>query len=101
MKNNQELKKIRVEVFSLPGCSKCGRAKEVLCQVIEYLGTELIEWSEVNILQEMDYAVRLGLLTTPAIVIDGQLTFSGLPSSRKLQQEIESRLSLHNEITQT
>lgn len=34
---------IKVEVFSSPGCSKYGRAKEVLCKVIENMGSELIE----------------------------------------------------------
>ena len=83
---------IKVEVFSSPGCSKCGHAKEVLRKLADELGQGRIGWREVNILEEMDYAVELGVLTTPAIAIDGELVFSGLPGARRLRQELERRL---------
>lgn len=85
---------IKVEVFSSPGCSKCGQAKEVLRRLAEQIGGGRIEWREVNVLQELDYAVNLGVLSTPAIVIDGQLTFTGLPSVRKLRSELDRRLAV-------
>lgn len=84
---------IKVEVFSSPGCGKCGHAKEVLRRLAEEIGGGLIEWREVNVLDEMDYAVRLGVLSTPAIAIDGNLTFTGLPSVRKLRSEFDRRLA--------
>ncbi len=83
---------IRVEVFSSPGCGKCGHAKSVLKKLVETLGEGRIEWREVNILDEMDYAVDLGVLSTPAIAIDGELVFTGLPSTGKLRRELERRL---------
>ena len=83
---------IKVEVFSSPGCSKCGHATEVLRKLAEELGAGRIDWREVNILEEMDYTVELGVLTTPAIAIDGELVFSGLPGARRLRQELERRL---------
>ncbi|NIP72229.1 MAG: glutaredoxin [Gammaproteobacteria bacterium] len=85
---------IKVEVFSSPGCSKCGQAKEVLRKLAEEIGGGRIEWREVNVLDELDYAVNLGVLSTPAIVIDGQLTFTGLPSVRKLRSELDRRLAV-------
>lgn len=85
---------IKVEVFSSPGCSKCGQAKEVLRRLAEQIGGGRIEWREVNVLQELDYAVNLGVLSTPAIVIDGQPTFTGLPSVRKLRSELDRRLAV-------
>ncbi|HEN47038.1 MAG TPA: thioredoxin family protein [Mizugakiibacter sp.] len=42
-------------------------------------------------LDELDYAVELGVLSTPAIAIDGELVFSGLPSVRKLRAALENR----------
>lgn len=84
---------IRVEVFSSPGCSKCGQAKEVLRKLAEEIGGGLIEWREVNVLEELDYAVNLGVLSTPAIAINGDLTFTGLPSVRKLRNELDRRLA--------
>lgn len=81
---------IKVEVFSSPGCGKCGHAKEVLRRIAQEV--DGIEWREVNVLDEMDYAVALGVLSTPAIAIDGELVFSGLPSSAKLRAALDERL---------
>ena len=83
---------IKVEVFSSPGCSKCGQAKEVLRKLADEIGGSRVKWREVNVLEELDYAVRLGVLSTPAIAIDGDLTFTGLPSVRKLRSELDRRL---------
>ncbi len=83
---------IQVEVFSSPGCSKCSHGKEVLRQLVEEIGSDRIQWREVNILQELDHAVELGVLSTPSIAINGQLVFTSLPSARKLRAELEDRL---------
>jgi glutaredoxin len=83
---------VKVEVFSSPGCGKCARATAVLKAVAEELGQEKIAWREVNILQEMDYAVDLGVMSSPAIAIDGKLVFASLPSAGKLRAELSRRL---------
>lgn len=80
---------IKVEVFSSPGCGKCGHASEVLRRLAAELGG--IEWRTVNVLEEMDYAVTLGVMSTPAIAIDGELVFSALPSAAKLRAALEAR----------
>ena len=84
---------IKVEVFSSPGCGKCGKAKDVLRAQVEEIGPELIEWREVNILDEMDYAVEIGVLSTPAIAIDGELAFTSLPSAKKLRKLLDEHLA--------
>ncbi len=83
---------VDVEVFASPGCSKCGHAKAVLQRLAEELGGERIRWREVNILEEMDHAVALGVMSTPAIAIDGELVFTSLPSRRKLEAALRARL---------
>lgn len=83
---------IKVEVFSSPGCAKCAQAKAVLKAVAEALGQDKVTWREVNILEEMDYAVDLGVMSSPAIAIDGELMFSSLPSAGKLRAELGRRL---------
>lgn len=83
---------IKVEVFSSPGCAKCAQAKAVLKAIAEELGQDKVTWREVNILEEMDYAVDLGVMSSPAIAIDGELMFSSLPSARKLRAELGRRL---------
>ncbi len=83
---------IKVEVFSSPGCSKCGHARELLKKIAIEKGEHKLVWCEVNILEELDYAVQLGVLSTPAIAIDGELIFTGLPSARKLLSVLEQRI---------
>jgi len=83
---------LKVEVFSSPGCGKCGHAKDILKKIAAELGGGCIEWREVNVLDELDYAVRLGVLSTPAIAVNGELVFSALPSVKKLRQTLERRL---------
>jgi len=83
---------VKIEVFSSPGCAKCGRAKDVLKKLVGEVGGGRIDWREVNVLDEMDYAVKLGVLSTPAIAVDGKLLFSSLPSEKKLRKLLEQRL---------
>ena len=83
---------VNVEVFASPGCSKCGHAKEILRRLAEEIGGERIRWREVNILEEMDHAVALGVMSTPAIAIDGELVFTSLPGKSKLEQALRERL---------
>lgn len=79
---------IKVEVFSSPGCSRCSHAKSVLQKLVEEMGADAIQWREVNILDELDYAVELGVRATPGIAIDGRLMFTAQPSREKLRAAI-------------
>jgi len=84
---------MKVEVFSSPGCGKCGQARAVLRQIAEDIGGSRIDWREVNVLEEMDYAVKLGVLSTPAIAVNGELVFTALPSGNQLRRILEQRLA--------
>ncbi|WP_260292612.1 thioredoxin family protein [Sedimenticola hydrogenitrophicus] len=84
---------INVELFSSPGCRSCGQARETLRNLVGEFGESRIEWRVVDVLEELDHAVALGVLATPAIAIDGQLRFTGLPSIRELRAEFTRRLA--------
>jgi len=87
---------LKVEIFSSPGCGKCGHAKEALHKLVDEIGADKIQWNEVNILDALDYAVELGVMSTPSIAINGDLVFSSLPSIKKLRAELEARLGKSN-----
>ncbi len=78
----------KVEIFIAPGCGKCGKAKRVFEAIVDEMGADRFEWREVNILQEIDYAVELGVLSTPSFAINGKLVFTALPSTRQLQKTL-------------
>ena len=84
---------IKVELFSSPECSRCAQAKQVLQRTVEDVGADRIQWRAVNVIEEIDYAVALGVLSTPAIAIDRKLVFTSLPSEKKLRQVLEQRLN--------
>lgn len=88
---------LKVEIFSSPGCGKCGHAKEALHKLVDEIGADKIQWREVNILDDLDYAVELGVMSTPSIAIDGDLVFSSLPSVKKLHAELKTRLGMNNQ----
>lgn len=83
---------IKVEAFSTPGCTKCAEAREMLKAIAQELGGERVIWREVDVLEEMDYAVELGVLSPPAIAIDGELVFPALPSAKRFREELVKRL---------
>lgn len=87
------MEQIKIEVFSSPGCSKCHRAKEILRKMAAEMEGNFIAWREVNILEELDYSVKMGVMSTPAIAIDSKLIFVGLPSPKKLRAYLEGKLS--------
>ena len=83
---------IKVEAFSSPGCAKCAKAKDTLKAIIDELGQDRVIWRDVNILEELDYAVELGVFSPPAIAIDSELVFPALPNPSRLRAELVKRL---------
>ncbi|HFB67235.1 MAG TPA: glutaredoxin [Aeromonadales bacterium] len=83
---------LTIELFSASSCSRCSKAKKQIRQLLDEFNTETIAYSELNVLEELDYAVSLGILTTPSIAMDGKLIFSTLPSMKKLRHKIQQHL---------
>ena len=78
--------KIKIEVIASPGCKKCASAQDDLRAVaIAVLGEDNVIWRESDVLEEIDYAVALGVLTTPAIAVNGELRFSSLPTPEQFR----------------
>lgn len=84
---------IRVEVFFTPGCPKCARAREELRGVLQALSDQGVAWRDVDLLEELDYAVELGVLGPSAIAVEGELIFPALPKPEALRKELERRLA--------
>ena len=82
---------MKVELFYTPGCEKCADNKDELRAVATELVPDLV-WRELNVLDEVDYAVEVGVITLPSIAIDGEVLFSSLPTCRQLRRELIKRL---------
>lgn len=78
--------KIKIEVISAPGCKKCASVQDELHAVAaSVLGEGRLVWRKVNVLEELDYAVSLGVLNMPAIAVNGELTFPTLPTPEQFR----------------
>ncbi len=78
---------MKIEIFSAPNCSRCGKARILVEELIAELSSGLT-YRMVNVVEDLDYAVALGVLATPAIAVDGKLIFTGLPSKNELRESL-------------
>lgn len=81
---------MKLELFYSPGCVRCAEARDGLKIAAFEIVTDL-DWRELNVIEELDYAVQLGVLTLPAVAIDGVLVFSSLPTNRQLCAALSDR----------
>lgn len=80
---------MKIELFYAPGCDKCAANRENLRQ--RQPVCPRVEWRELDVLAHMEYAVELGVLTLPAIAIDGVLEFPTLPNVKQFADAIARR----------
>jgi len=82
-----------VEVLTASGCARCQGAKALVKAVVAELADPRIDSREVDVIEQIDHAVKLGVLRVPAIAIGGELVFSAAPSKNQLRRAIQSRLA--------
>lgn len=81
---------MKIEIFYTPGCSACVANHEKLRTAARQAVPDL-EWHDLNVLENVDRAVELGVLTVPSIVIDGEIAFSSMPTIAQLRRELTKR----------
>lgn len=81
---------MKVELFQSAGCKRCAAARDVLKALAERT-VPGVEWRIVDAAVEVDYAVAVGVMSLPAVAVDGQLVFSSLPTSDQLSRELLRR----------
>ena len=85
---------ITIELFSASACNRCARAKQRLEAMVNEFDEGAIAYRGVDVLEELDYAVSMGVLRTPSIAIDGEVVFTAIPSKKKLRAEIDKRMAM-------
>jgi len=83
---------IDIEVFTVAGCNKCGRAEELMREISAELNVGRIQWRTVDVVEHIDHAVELGVRATPSIAINGVLSFTGMPTRSALLHKIRQLL---------
>lgn len=82
--------KIEVVISGVPGCKSCEAAKERVQTVLKDFPN--VQFGEINSLEEPERIESLGVVTSGAIVIDGEVAFSSLPKENVLRTKIEETL---------
>lgn len=82
---------MKIEVFYAQGCGNCTVSRRELKEAVLATFQSDMVWSEIDIVKNIDYAVQLGVLTVPAVAIDGELLFAKLPTAQQLVSELRAR----------
>lgn len=76
----------RVQVLSTPGCVGCAHTKHIIADVLAEFPE--LDWEEIDLAERPELAARYGIMSVPAIVIDGTLEFSTVPKPHALRTKI-------------
>ena len=81
------MEEVYVEEFTSPGCAGCPAVKEMLKELSSEFGGNLIV-EEVDITVDTTRAAQYGIMSVPAVAINGILKFMGIPSKEDLKKAI-------------
>lgn len=83
---------VHLELFYSPYCPRCRKAREQVRSFASNWPSERLQFRELDVLEELDRAVAVGVLQTPALAINGQLVAAPIPSGRALETLLRQTL---------
>jgi len=81
------MEEVYVEEFMSPGCVGCPAVKKMLKELSTELEGDLI-LEEVDITVDTARAAQYGIMSVPAVAINGILKFMGVPGREELKKAI-------------
>lgn len=82
---------VYIEMFTSPGCANCPAVKKMLRGLADELrGDVTIE--EVDITVDPTRAAQYGVMSVPAVAVNGILKFVGVPRREELKKAIVEEL---------
>ncbi|HNR78886.1 MAG TPA: thioredoxin family protein [Mesotoga infera] len=79
---------MKVEIFG-SGCPRCKQTEKVMKMAVEELGTN----ATVEKVTDMMAMMEKGIISTPAVAIDGEIVLSGkIPSLEEAKKLLKNRL---------
>jgi glutaredoxin len=77
-----------IQVLSTPGCAGCDQTKQLITDVLS--GFPDLTWEEIDLTEHPEVAGRYSIMSVPAIVIGGELTFAKVPTRDALRTSVEA-----------
>jgi small redox-active disulfide protein 1 len=82
---------VYIEMLTSPGCANCPAVKRMLKELTDELKGD-ITVEEVDITAEPTRAAQYGVMSVPAVAINGILKFVGVPKREELKKAIMDEL---------
>jgi small redox-active disulfide protein 1 len=82
---------VYIEMLTSPGCANCPAVKKMLKELTDELKGD-ITVEEVDITAEPTRAAQYGVMSVPAVAINGILKFVGVPKREELRKAIMDEL---------
>jgi thioredoxin len=88
---------IKLTLFSASACQRCEQAKGLVINLV----TALNQWhndvdityQELDVVENIDRAVELGILTTPTLVLDDVVIFTNMPPIEQLKIKLQQLIT--------
>ena len=78
---------MKIEILGT-GCAKCHKLDELVRATVKEMGVQ----TEISNVQDIKKIMTYGVMTTPALVIDGEVKVAGkIPSLAEIKQLIGSK----------
>ena len=83
---------VYVEDFMSPGCVGCPAVETMLTELIGELGGD-ITVEKVDVTVDTARAVQYGIMAVPAIAVNGELKFSGIPKKDEVKKALQEAMA--------
>jgi thioredoxin 1 len=82
---------IIIQLVTTIGCSKCLAAKRTVAATLTKVQDEYrIEVQELDLLEQPELAAEYGIWSTPALIINGELAFTGAVKESDLREKLSA-----------
>jgi len=78
---------VELKLLTSPGCSHCAKTKELLKKIKPDFPKLKIK--EIDITKHPEEVTKYSLMSTPGIVINGKLEFSGGATEKQLREKLK------------
>ncbi|PCJ44804.1 MAG: hypothetical protein COA81_00610 [Alphaproteobacteria bacterium] len=96
MTSHEQIQKLKIELFTGTSCPACITMKDKLKAIINEFDQTRLFYRELDIVEEIDYAVKIGILKTPAIALNSKLFSPSFLSMKALRKVILEHLNRHS-----
>lgn len=81
---------LHIELLKSPGCAACTRAEQKVRRMLDWVRDTLPEAQieEIDLTEHPKVAAKYGLLGGPAVSINGELVFRGVPKEERFKQRV-------------